>query len=103
MNPNNDVSDAENLRVSQLGILQLTPTEWLVRDPALPDGDPAALMGVIEQIGGAYGVTKLGVLNTRWFYSTFDRAQASFLVPGAPQVLATVGPTTSMSSRIPDY
>ena len=99
MNPNNDVSDAENLRVSQLGILQLTPTEWLVRDPALPHGDPAALMGVIEQIGGAYGVTKLGVLNTRWFYSTFDCAQASFLVPGAPEALARFGPTTPVRSR----
>jgi hypothetical protein len=103
VNPNNDVSDAENLRVSQLGILQLTPTEWLVRDPALPDGDPAALMGVIEQIGGAYGVTKLGVLNTRWFYSTFDRAQASFLVPGAPEAFATFGPTTPVRSRSTNY
>ena len=82
MNPNNDVSDAETLRVSQLGILQLTPTEWLVRDPRLPDDDPAALMGVIERIGDAYGVTKLGVLTTRWFYSSFDGAQASFVAPG---------------------
>ena len=102
MNPNNGVSDAENLRVSQLGILQLTSTEWLVRDPALPDGDPAALMGIIEQIGGAYGVTKLGVLNTRWFYSSFDRAQASFLVPGAPEPPATLGPTEPVSSRVTD-
>ncbi|TFD20140.1 hypothetical protein [Cryobacterium sp. TMS1-13-1] len=102
MNPNNGVSDAENLRVSQLGILQLTPTEWLVRDPALPDGDPAALMGVIEQIGGAYGVTKLGVLNTRWFYSSFDRAQASFLVPGTPEPPGTFGPTEPVSSRVTD-
>jgi hypothetical protein len=102
VNPNNGVSDAENLRVSQLGILQLTPTEWLVRDPALSDGDPAALMGVIEQIGGAYGVTKLGVLNTRWFYSTFDRAQASFLVPGASETPATFGPTEPVGSRVTD-
>ena len=86
MNPNNGVSDAENLRISQLGILQLSSTEWLVRDPALPDGDPAALMGIIEQIGGTYGVTTLGVLNTRWFYSSFDRAQSSFLVPVRPSL-----------------
>ena len=84
MNPNNGVSDAEDLRVPQLGILQLTPTEWLVRDPQILDGDPAALLGVIQQSGDAYEVTKLGVLTTRWFYSSFDRAQASFLVRGAP-------------------
>ncbi|WP_104178239.1 hypothetical protein [Cryobacterium sp. Y50] len=102
MNPNNGVSNAENLRVSQLGILQLTPTEWLVRDPALPDGDPAALMGVIEHIEGAYGVTKLGVLNTRWFYFSFDRAQATFLVSGAPELPATIGSTEPVSSRVTD-
>ncbi|TFD49950.1 hypothetical protein E3T46_11335 [Cryobacterium sp. Hh11] len=100
MNPNNGVSDSENLRISQLGILLLSSTEWLVRDPSLPDGDPAALMGIIEQIGGACGVTKLGVLNTRWVYSSFDRAQASFLVPGAPEPPATFGPTEPVSSRV---
>ena len=89
MNPNNDVSDAENVRVSQLGILQLTPTEWLVRDSRILDGDPAALLGVIQQSGDAYEVTKLGVLTTRWFYSSFDRAQASFLMrdPAAPRAM----------------
>jgi hypothetical protein len=81
VNPNNGVSDAKNQRVSRLGIIQLTPTEWLVSDAQIPGGDPAALLGIIEESGGAYEVTKLGVLTTRWFYSSLDRAQASFLVP----------------------
>lgn len=84
MNPNNDVSDAETERVSQLGILQLTPTEWLVRDAGRPEGDPAALMGIIKQSHDAYEVTKLGVLTTRWFYSSFEHARASFLDQPAP-------------------
>jgi hypothetical protein len=84
VNPNNGVSDAETTRVSQLGILQLTPTEWLVRDARRPEGDPAALMGIIKQSHDAYEVTKLGVLTTRWFYSSFEHARASFLDQPAP-------------------
>lgn len=84
MNPNNGVSDAETQRVSQLGILQLTPTEWLVRDARRPEGDPAALMGIIKKSHDAYEVTKLGVLTTRWFFSSFEHARASFLDQPAP-------------------
>ncbi|WP_104089017.1 hypothetical protein [Cryobacterium sp. N19] len=102
MNPNNGVSDAQNLLVSQLGILQLTPTEWLVRDSHMLDGDPAALLGVIQQSGDAYEVTKLGVLTTRWFYSSFDRAQASFLVRGAPGPGAPMRPGSRQVSRVTD-
>ena len=100
MNPNNGVSDAENLRVSQLGILQLTPTEWLVRDSQILDGDPAALLGVIQQSGDAYEVTKLGVLTTRWFYSSFDRAQASFLVRDPAARRATPRSLQPVVSRV---
>lgn len=102
MNPNNGVSDAENLRVSQLGILQLTPTEWLVRDQGRATGDPASLLGIIQQSEDAYAVTKLGVLTTRWFYSSFDRAQACFLVQGAPESPATFGPIAPVSSHVTD-
>lgn len=100
MNPNNDVSDAETLHVSQLGILQLTPTEWLVRNSDFLDGDPAALLGIIQRAEDAYEVTKLGVLTTRWFYSSFDRAQASFLERGAPRPRSTRPPGSWAGSTI---
>ncbi len=100
MNPNNGVSDAENLRVAQLGILQLTPTEWLVRDSHFLDGDPAALLGIIQQAEDAYEVTKLGVLRTRWFYSSFDRAQASFLGRGTSALRSPRRPSSLAASRV---
>ena len=101
MNPNNDVSDAD-LRVLQLGILQLTPTEWLVRDPDRPDDDPAALLGFIQQSEDAYEVTKLGVLTTRWFYSSFDRAQSSFRAPGDPAPPVPLRPAAPENSQVTD-
>ncbi|MDJ0350021.1 hypothetical protein [Cryobacterium sp. PH29-G1] len=102
MNPNNDVSDAENLRELQLGILQLTPTEWLVRDSEMPGDDPTALLGVIEQTGDAYEVTKLGVLGTRWFYTSFDQARACFLLRRDPAASSMAQAGRSAVSRVTD-
>ena len=91
MNPNNDVSDAEDVRGARPGILRLTPTEWLVRDSRLADDDPAALIGVIKALEDCFEVTKLGVLTTRWIYRSFDQAKAS--------LIESVGPRTPVAGR----
>jgi hypothetical protein len=102
VNPNKDVSDAEKLSAAQLGIVQLTSTEWLVRDAQILDGDPAALLGVIQQSGDAYEVTKLGVLGTRWFYTSFDQARESFLKPRCQSTRTFASKGVAAGSRVSD-
>lgn len=61
----------------EIEITELSPTEWRVCDRTMADGDPSALLGFIQQIGGTYEVTNLGRLRERTFFSSFDRATAS--------------------------
>jgi hypothetical protein len=56
---------------------ELSPTEWRVCDAAIADGDPSALLGFIQLVGGAFEVTDLGRLTKRSYFSSFDRATAS--------------------------
>lgn len=63
----------------RLGITALSPTEWLVCDTTIAAGDPAALVGFIQLVGGSYEVTHLGHGSDRSHHSSFRRATASLV------------------------
>lgn len=63
----------------RLGTTALSPTEWLVRDTTIAAGDPSALVGFIQLVGGSYEVTPLGHVGDRSHHSTFRRAAASLV------------------------
>lgn len=60
-------------------LTELSPTEWRVCDAEIVDGDPAALLGFIQRVGGAFEVTDLVRLRERSYFSSFDRATASLV------------------------
>lgn len=63
----------------RVGITALSPTEWLVCDPTIANGDPSGLLGFIQLVGDSYEVTHLGRVNDRSNYSSFNRAAASLV------------------------
>jgi len=67
--------------IAGLGLTALSPTEWRVTDAHRDEGDPSAVLGFIQNVGGAFEVTNLARLRERSYFSTFGRAAAS-LVPG---------------------
>lgn len=66
--------------IEGLGLTALSPTEWRVTDAHCDDDDPSAVLGFIQNVGGAFEVTNLARLRERSYFSTFGRAAAS-LVP----------------------
>jgi len=60
------------------GVTELSPTEWRVSDRTIPDGDPSAVLGFIQQVSDTYEVTNLRRLRERSYFSSFERATASF-------------------------
>ncbi|TFB50280.1 hypothetical protein [Cryobacterium tagatosivorans] len=62
----------------EVRITELSATEWRICDRSIPDGDPSAVLGFIQQVEGAYEVTRLGSLRERTYFSSFERAAASF-------------------------
>lgn len=73
---NNVGEDGMNRR--EVRITELSPTEWRICDSSLADGDPSAVLGFIQKVGGAFEVTDIGRLRERTYFSSFDRAASSF-------------------------
>lgn len=73
---NNVGEDGMNRR--EVRITELSPTEWRICDSSFADGDPSAVLGFIQKVGGAFEVTDLGRLRERTYFSSFDRAASSF-------------------------
>ena len=73
---NNVGEDGMNRR--EVRITELSPTEWRICDGSLADADPSAVLGFIQEVGGAFEVTDLGRLSERTYFSSFDRAASSF-------------------------
>ncbi|MFO7691038.1 MAG: hypothetical protein R6W83_10890 [Cryobacterium sp.] len=72
----------EGLRpIEGLDLTELSPTEWRVTDIHRAEGDPSAVLGFIQNVGGAFEVTNLARLRERSYFSTFGRAAASLLPP----------------------
>lgn len=67
----------ERVTLEGLGLTKLSPTEWRVTDAHRDESDPAAVLGFIQNVGGAFEVTNLVRLRERSYFSTFDRAAAS--------------------------
>lgn len=67
-----------------LGISELSPTEWRISDRMMADGDPAALVGFIQRVDDAFEVTDFGRPRERSYFSSFDRARASLTVRPTP-------------------
>ena len=77
-----DIRDIGSNR--DIGINELSPTEWRVSDRMIADGDPAALVGFIQRVDDAYEVTNFGRPRERSYFSSFDRATASLALRPAP-------------------
>jgi hypothetical protein len=73
----NDIGEDEADR-SEVGITELSPTEWRVSDRTIPDGDPSVVLGFIQQVSDTFEVTNLRRLRERSYFSSFERATASF-------------------------
>ena len=67
-----------------IGINELSPTEWRISDRMIADGDPAALVGFIQRVDDASEVTDFGRPRERAYFSSFDRATASLALRPAP-------------------
>jgi hypothetical protein len=67
-----------------IGINELSPTEWRVSDRMIADGDPAALVGFIQRVDDAFEVTNFGRPRERSYFSSFDRATASLALRPTP-------------------
>ncbi|TFC29467.1 hypothetical protein E3O53_13815 [Cryobacterium sp. TMT2-18-3] len=67
-----------------IGINELSPTEWRISDRMIADGDPAALVGFIQRVDDAFEVTDFGRPRERAYFSSFDRATASLALRPAP-------------------
>lgn len=59
-------------------ITELSSTEWRICDETIAEGDPATVIGFIQQVRGAFEVTDLGRLRERTYFSSFERAASSF-------------------------
>jgi len=62
---------------SEVGITELSSTEWRVSDRTVDAGDPSGVLGFIQRLGNFYEVTNLRRLRERSYFSSFDRATAS--------------------------
>ncbi|TFD46564.1 hypothetical protein E3T55_17020 [Cryobacterium frigoriphilum] len=62
---------------TNLGLTELSPTEWRVVDALRPYDDASRVLGFIQRVGEAYEVTSLIHLRERSYYSSFERAAAS--------------------------
>lgn len=61
-----------------LAVTTFSTTEWLITDPRVPRGNPAALLGFIQRVTDAkYEVIRFGGRIQARFYSTFEDAAAS--------------------------
>ncbi|MCY7289374.1 MAG: hypothetical protein LH624_14290 [Cryobacterium sp.] len=69
-----------------LGINELSPTEWRISDPLIADGDPAALVGFIQRVDDTFEVTNFGRPRERSYFSSFDRATASLTLRPTPNL-----------------
>ena len=74
----------DNVRARDLGISELSPTEWRISDLLIADGDPAALVGFIQRVDDAFEVTNFGRPRERSYFSSFDRATASLTLRPTP-------------------
>jgi hypothetical protein len=63
--------------LTNLGLTELSPTEWRVVDALRPADDAGRVLGFIQRVGGAYEVTSLLRLRERTYFSSFERAAAS--------------------------
>lgn len=73
-----------NLQGRDIGINEISPTEWRVSDRMIADSDASALLGFIQRVDDAFEVTNLGRPRERSYFSSFDRATASLAVCQAP-------------------
>lgn len=62
---------------TNLGLTELSPTEWRVVDALRPPDDASRVLGFIQRVGDAYEVTSLIRLRERTYFSSFERAAAS--------------------------
>ncbi|TFC45606.1 hypothetical protein E3T26_04165 [Cryobacterium sp. TMT1-21] len=73
-----------NMQGRDIGINEISPTEWRVSDRLIADGDASALLGFIQRVDDAFEVTNLGRPRERSYFSSFDRATASLTMRQAP-------------------
>jgi len=64
-----------------LGVAELSPTEWWVCDRMIANGDPLASLGFVRRVGDFFEVTNLGRLREKTYFSSFERAAASLAAP----------------------
>ena len=70
--------------IRDIGVNELSPTEWRVSDRRIAADDPAALVGFIQRVDDAFEVTNFGRTRERSYFSSFDRATASLALRPTP-------------------
>lgn len=67
-----------------VGITEITPTEWRVSNRVREDGKHTVLLGYVRQLGDSYEAMRPGRNQSRRYFSSFERASASLTAPQAP-------------------
>ena len=55
-------------------VLAISPTEWRVSDPAMPESDGRSVLGIVQVIGDTFEVTRIGTPLARFYFGTLDEA-----------------------------
>lgn len=83
-NRDSETGTSTNVQGRDIGINELSPTEWRISDRLIADSDASALLGFIQRVDDAFEVTNLGRPRERSYFSSFDRAAASLAVGRPP-------------------
>ncbi|KGJ73536.1 hypothetical protein GY21_10885 [Cryobacterium roopkundense] len=67
-------------RGREIGVTELSRTQWRVCDRTIAAGDPRAIFGFIERFDDSFEVSNFR-LSERSVFSTFERAVASLATP----------------------
>jgi len=59
-------------------VLTISPTDWRVSDPTVPEGDGRSVLGVVHAVGDTFEVTRIGTPLARFYFGSLDEA-VSFL------------------------
>src|SRR5690606_17942881 len=67
-----------NTATRTVEVLAISPTDWRVSDPTLPESDGSSVIGVVQVVGDTFEVTRIGTPFSRYYFGTLDLA-VSFL------------------------
>jgi hypothetical protein len=65
--------------LTNVGVAELSPSQWRVTDVTIADGDPSGSLGFIQRFGDLYEVMKLNLPRDRFYVGSLDRAKACFV------------------------